>query len=112
MGLKKIHFEGDAKSVVDAVNDVGTDRSSLGLVIEDIRKELNSLAMWKMTFIRREGNHVAHQLAKYVVLSGNSNSWCATAPACICEFFYFFIFFRDVSVSGNSNSWFANPPVI
>jgi type IV secretory pathway VirB6-like protein len=32
MGFKKIHFEGDAKSVVDAVNDVGTDRSSLGLV--------------------------------------------------------------------------------
>jgi ribonuclease HI len=49
MGIQKIHFEGDAKSVVDAVNDVGADMSSLGLVIEDIRRELNSLAMWKMT---------------------------------------------------------------
>jgi hypothetical protein len=85
MGFQKIHFEGDAKSGVDAVNDVGADWSSLGLVIEDIRRELNSLAMWKMTFARREGNHVAHQLAKYVVLSGNSNSWCATEQTCICE---------------------------
>ena len=59
MGFQKIHFEGDAKSVVDAVNDVGANRSSLGLVIEDIRRELNSLAMWKMTFVRREGNHMA-----------------------------------------------------
>ena len=85
MGFHKIHFERDAKSVVDAINDVGVDRSNLRLVIEDIRRELNSLAMWKMTFVRREGNHMAHQLVKYVMLSGNSNSWCATAPACICE---------------------------
>jgi ribonuclease HI len=68
MGFLGVHLEGDAKFVVNAINSVDVDKSWLGHVIEDIKVELKSLAHWKMTFVKREGNQVAHNLAKYVVM--------------------------------------------
>ena len=83
MGFLRVHIEGDAKSVVDAVNSVDVDKSWLGHVIEDIKMELKSLAHWKMAFVKREGNQVAHNLAKYAVMNCISNSWHDTPSECI-----------------------------
>jgi hypothetical protein len=44
MGFSMVHLEGDAKGVVDMVNLGEADKSWLGHLIEDIKKELNSLA--------------------------------------------------------------------
>jgi hypothetical protein len=83
MGFSMVHLEGDAKGVVDAVNLGEADKSWLGHLIEDIKKELNSLACWRMSFVRREGNHVAHMLAKYAVLNNLTETWRVEVPACI-----------------------------
>ena len=40
MGLSKVHFEGDAKSIVDFVNSELVDSSWMGHVIEDIKVEI------------------------------------------------------------------------
>lgn len=69
LGLQNVHFQGDAKSVVDAVNCVEDDRSRMGHVMEDLKVEVQSILQWKMSFIKREGNNVAHVLAKYMVHS-------------------------------------------
>ncbi|XP_059461774.1 uncharacterized protein LOC132190739 [Corylus avellana] len=82
MGLQNIHFEGDAKAVVDAVNSAEEDRSKVGHIIEDIKSEVQSFVRWKMTFIRREGNNVAHVLAKYASHHALNNTW-QEPPDCI-----------------------------
>jgi hypothetical protein len=83
MGFSMVHLEGDAKEVVDMVNLGKADESWLGHLIEDIKKELNSLACWRMSFVQREGNHVAHLLAKYVGLNNLTKTWRGEVPACI-----------------------------
>lgn len=85
LGFIKVHLEGDAKGVVDAVNSGNVDTSWLGHVIEDIKLELNSLAHWKFTFVRRKGNQIAHCLAKFAVLNCITDSWSATPPTCISD---------------------------
>ncbi|XP_059456501.1 uncharacterized protein LOC132186539 [Corylus avellana] len=65
--LTQVHFEGDAKSVIDSVNSEAKDCSWMGHIIEDIKLELRVFQQWKLTFTRREGNQVAHLLAKYAV---------------------------------------------
>jgi hypothetical protein len=85
MGLRKLHLEGDAKIVVDAMNSSEEDRSWLGHLFEDIKGELSSFDGWKMSFVRRDGNHVAHKLAWFAVTHNVAETWSGAVPACICE---------------------------
>jgi hypothetical protein len=62
-----VHIEGNAKSMIDSVNSVETDSSWIGHIVEDIKLELRAFQQWQLTFTRREGNQVAHLLAKYAV---------------------------------------------
>jgi ribonuclease HI len=85
VGLRKIHLEGDAKTVVDAVNSSEEDKSWLGHLFEDIKGELSSFDGWKMSFVRRKGNHVAHGLARFAVRHAAAETWNGAVPECICE---------------------------
>jgi ribonuclease HI len=71
LGFLRVHLEGDAKGVIDAINYVDVDKCWMGHVIEDIKVELKTLAHWKLTLtlVKREGNQVAHNLAKYAVMN-------------------------------------------
>jgi hypothetical protein len=42
MGCSKVHLEGDAKGVIDAVNSENAYRSWMGHMIEHIKVELQS----------------------------------------------------------------------
>jgi hypothetical protein len=53
MGLQQVHFEGDAKTIVEEMNHEAENQSSLGMVLEDSRKEIQTLLRWKMSFIKR-----------------------------------------------------------
>jgi ribonuclease HI len=56
MGFTKVHFEGDAKSVIDSVHSDMVYSSGVGHLIEDIKFEIQASQQWKLTFIKREGN--------------------------------------------------------
>lgn len=66
LALTNIHLEGDAKNLVEAVRCSEEDRSRDGPVLEDLKKEVWELYNWKMSFTRREGNKVAHTIARHV----------------------------------------------
>jgi ribonuclease HI len=85
MRFSHVHLEGDSETIVDAINICKVDRSSLGLLMDDIRSELSCMPHWKMTFIRREGNNVAHVLAKEAISSPLDNCWLFEPPDCIKE---------------------------
>ena len=67
LNLSQVHFEGDAKSVIDAMNLEEVDCGWMGHIITDIKLELWTFQQWQLTFTRREGNQVAHLLAKHAV---------------------------------------------
>jgi ribonuclease HI len=82
LGYKWVHFEGDAKVVVDAVNREGVDRSRLGHLVADIKAKLRNFDYWKFTFVQRNGNKVAHMLARHAVQQGQNKVW-VVPPDCI-----------------------------
>jgi ribonuclease HI len=59
-GFTKVHFEGDTQIVVNAVNSNGVDWNVMGLMINDIRREMETIQSWRMTFANMEGNNAAH----------------------------------------------------
>lgn len=57
-------------------------------VVEDIKLEIQAFQQWQITFVRKEGNQVAHLLAKYVVKHVKNISWRETPPECIRDALY------------------------
>jgi hypothetical protein len=51
------------------VNHGEEDRSSLGIVMEDLKMEVRNVKQWRMSFVKRDRNHIAHVLAKYAIRS-------------------------------------------
>jgi hypothetical protein len=55
IGFLRVHFEGDAKSVIDSIHSDGVDSSEVGHLIEDIKWELRDFHQWKLTFVKKGG---------------------------------------------------------
>ncbi|KAE7997607.1 hypothetical protein FH972_002225 [Carpinus fangiana] len=64
MGYEQIHFMRDVKMVVDVVNLGGADWSRTCHLINDIRTKLQELSHWKLSYVSREMNRPAHELAR------------------------------------------------
>jgi ribonuclease HI len=60
----KILLEGDARATVLAIQKLETTPSTYRSIIEDTRERLKSLQEWAVMHVWREGNHVAHFLAR------------------------------------------------
>lgn len=84
MDLQRVHFEGDAKTIVEAMNSGAENRSSIGMVMEDLRQVLQTLVTWKISCIKREGNNSAHVLAKFATKNDLEKVW-VHPPDCIRE---------------------------
>ncbi|KAK9272341.1 hypothetical protein L1049_002712 [Liquidambar formosana] len=66
LGLHSVEVEGDSLEVINAFTATSVLLTLLGLIIEDILIEsASSFAMVSFSHIRREGNAVAHSLARY-----------------------------------------------
>jgi hypothetical protein len=83
MGYSKLHLEGHAKAVIDAVHSTEVDRSWMGHLIKDVKVELLAVLHWQLTFVRREGNKVAHDLAKFALTHCTAETWHDVPPVCI-----------------------------
>jgi ribonuclease HI len=81
-GFDKIMVASDCLSVVHRINNSTQDRSFLGVVIEDIKKETTSFTSYSFFHIPRKRNESTHVLAKRSELSGNVR-FCSVAPDCI-----------------------------
>jgi hypothetical protein len=61
-------LEGDALAVVQALCRPDDDASRYGIIIEDARRILKTFQVGDVRHVRRDGNKVAHNLAKVAVL--------------------------------------------
>ncbi|XP_041009471.1 probable inactive receptor kinase At5g53320 [Juglans microcarpa x Juglans regia] len=78
MGFNKVVFEGDALIVINAVKEDVACWAWYGQVVEDVKSSLKELLHWEIQFVRREGNMIAHSLAKDYNING-------TVPPFICN---------------------------
>lgn len=75
LGLDCVEFEGDIKLVIDAVTDASPNTSWSGQLIEDLKQAMLSHPCWNLSFVRRDGNRVALELAKLAFSTVFKSIW-------------------------------------
>ena len=75
MCFHEIILEGDACNIISQVNSITTDLSTFGLIIEDIKTERKWFHSSQFTFIPKEGNRVAHELAQFGLSLSTERFW-------------------------------------
>ncbi|KAK9985759.1 hypothetical protein SO802_030710 [Lithocarpus litseifolius] len=64
LGFNKICVEGDSEIIIKALNHGGLSSSSFGHIIKDVKVLSSSLGNVRFSHTRRQGNRVAHGLAR------------------------------------------------
>ena len=62
---KQAILKGDSLSVIKALREDASSISLIGLLIDDVKSLANSFDELSYSYTKREGNQVAHGLAKY-----------------------------------------------
>ncbi|XP_040998224.1 uncharacterized protein LOC121244278 [Juglans microcarpa x Juglans regia] len=70
LALSRVTFEGDAVVVINGINREVEDQSCMGHITEDIKQVFKAKRDWNIRFVPKDGNKVAHMLAKYVLELG------------------------------------------
>jgi ribonuclease HI len=64
LGISNVHFELDCKLVVDSIVDRTNNQAEFGTIISICKSLLSQSPNFKISFVRRQANSVAHSLAK------------------------------------------------
>ena len=81
VGLTASEFEGDSEVVWRALRTADGAHSSMGEIIKDTMSILGSLRTFSFSHTRRQGNCVAHALAKRAIVSFPLLVWMEHVPA-------------------------------
>jgi ribonuclease HI len=81
-GLTDVSIELDCKQVVDGIsNNIGTN-SEFGAILRSCKVSLSFFPNFKISYVRRQANNVAHSLAR-ASLSYDSSHCHDHMPSCI-----------------------------
>ncbi|XP_042953522.1 uncharacterized protein LOC122290063 [Carya illinoinensis] len=80
LNFKKVQFEGDALSVVKAVNSSEECWERHGQVVEDLKDALRKRIGWAVVHVDRCCNNVAHSLAKIALSIQEERVWMEDYP--------------------------------
>ena len=73
--LFQVIIEGDCSRVIAALKGFGRCRTLFGHIIDESKRIGGTLRSYLFQHVRREGNRLAHCLAKKAVLSTDTNVW-------------------------------------
>ena len=80
MEVTHVIIESDALSIIQAIND-GVFGGELGHIIQNIREASSSFSWCSFHHLKREGNRVAHELARVARITNVSQVWERTLPS-------------------------------
>ncbi|GMJ00600.1 hypothetical protein like AT2G34320 [Hibiscus trionum] len=80
LGFRKVVIEGDSLTVINKLKSKEVDFSEIGAITEDSRKLLRNLESYWLSFTRRGGNKVAHELAREQLNIAADQTWVEEAP--------------------------------
>jgi hypothetical protein len=83
MGFPSIELEGDAREIVLALGSSEERCGAYGNIIMEIRLLLGSFLYWRVGHVGRQGNMVAHQLAKFAVAHHSQHVWVGVCPSVV-----------------------------
>ena len=73
ISLTQVVVEGDLLKIIEAINSQKQCRTQWGHIIEDIKKASLCLQACSFCHVSREGNSLAHSLARRAVLTANTD---------------------------------------
>jgi hypothetical protein len=85
LGFKSVVIEGDAVGVVSALNQVVVDEGIATNLIAETRVLLENFDRWTIKHVRREGNKIAHSLAKLVISQLQNRVWLGSFPSVLSD---------------------------
>ena len=80
LGFNKVIVEGDSEIIIKALNSGGLSSSSFGHIVMDIKVMSSSLGNVLFSHTRRQGNRVAHGMARMVCNFVHFQSWMEDVP--------------------------------
>jgi hypothetical protein len=80
--LQNTIIELDAKTIVDTVGSNKNPRTKWGMITTQCAKKMKELNQISVIWTRRNGNKVAHELAKWAGVEPN-REWNTNLPSCI-----------------------------
>jgi len=83
LGLRSIILEGDASEIIQALRSSDSVLGKFGSLISDAQNLLSSFGFYACTHVRREGNRVAHTLAKFAISSEHNKVWFQSYQTCL-----------------------------
>ena len=81
LSLFDVEIEGDCSRVLAALNMARSCSTLFGHVIDECKSLGASLRSCKFNHVRREGNRLAHALARRAVISADMDVWVESLPS-------------------------------
>lgn len=85
IGFRSVILEGDAVGVVNALNRVDNYEGIVSNLIGETCLMLKNFDRWSVKHVGREGNKVAHSLAKLAVSNLQNQVWFGSFPSVLSE---------------------------
>jgi ribonuclease HI len=80
IGITEAEFEGDSTTIVAALNNHSPVLTPYGHLITDAKILANGLKSYSFTHVKRQGNGLAHALARMALHSNNLEVWMEDVP--------------------------------
>lgn len=84
-GFHSIILEGDALSVINAINSKDTNYSPIGVLILEIQQRLGSFSSVSVKHTKRDGNKAAHVAGQISFSISDMLVWVEETPAFLCN---------------------------
>jgi len=85
LGYTRVSIELDCKLVVDGIKGCPIQRTEFSARLRACKRIMQSLPNFRISFIRRQANNVAHLLAREALLSYASRQVFYYIPSCIVK---------------------------
>ena len=88
LGFQNTILEGDLLGLIKALEAEDHNLSPWGLLVEDVKLVANSFVSLAISHIKRNGNSVAHNLAKYAIHIPDFEVWMEDVPSHVISFLH------------------------
>ena len=86
LGFKNVCFEGDAKGVVRSIKEEDSSNAFMGHLVKDFKSLAGLFQTYSISHVRRQGNSVAHALAREARMSFPLRIWLEDVPPNVLNF--------------------------
>ena len=80
LGFKNVYFEGDAMGVVRSLSDKDNSNAFVGQLVKDLLSIAGLFHTYSISHVRRQGNNVAHALAREARMYFPLRIWMKDVP--------------------------------